>query len=477
MPTCQDTTRAALGGDVLPQLRSRSLRFTRFAEPDLREEPRKRFFTDAFKLNPETAPDYSPLARWLSWLTRDLGLKPDDLLFSKLQSRLALHLSGGVMENAGILLDRFGYPYIPGSGVKGIARRAAMYALRTWCVDNQGNIPTDASEPASAICKGFDAADALAVAILRTFGWTDGEWKDGRRKKKDGTKGALHSDFEWAIGEGQPWIDARRRIAESLAAAESHRVKLDKGLPKDNFAGLAAFLDAKPIAAGYPTNGADLELDIVTCHHGDYYSQKKDAQQRVVMPVALDTEDPVPVYFPTVAAGITFVFAVRSSDASTADFARTCLKVALTTFGAGAKTAAGYGWFADVTDEIATRRAKEAEARRRAEEEAAALAKQAAELAARRKHEVGLAAMSPSDRADAELVTLSADWGRFKPHLTKFVERTSEQQAAILRWFNGAGKDRWLNEIKPDAAKGRKPWSRIIGEIHKAKKTHGISLP
>jgi len=467
MPTCQDITRIALGGDGLPQLRSRSLRFTRFAEPGLEKEQRKRFFTDAFKLTPETAPGYSPLDRWLEWLTEGLGIRTEELIFGKLQSRLALHLSGGVMENAGLLIDRFGYPYIPGSGVKGIARRAAMYALRTWCVDNHGDKPTDAAETATAICTEFNSTDELATQILRTFGWTDGEWEDGRRKKKNGTKGALHSDFEWAIGEGQPWLNGRRRIAQSLG--EEHNAKLKDGLPRDNFVGLASFLDAKPIAFGYPPNGADLELDVVTCHHGKYYARN--------MPVALDTEDPVPVHFPTVAAGITFVFAVRSPDARTATFARSCLRAALSTFGAGAKTAAGYGWFSDVTAEIATRKAKESEAKRRTGEEAAARARQAAEREVRRERERQLAAMSTADRADAELLALAADWGRLKPFLSKFPERTPDQQAAILRWFSGAGRDRWLNEIKPEAAKARKPWSQIIGEIHKAKKTYGISLP
>jgi hypothetical protein len=51
------------------------------------------------------------------------------------------------------------------------------------------------------------------------------------------------------------------------------------------------------------------------------------------------------------------------------------------------------------------------------------------------------------------------------------------EQAALLRWFCGAGRERWLNEIKSDSAKGKKPWSQIIGAIHAAKKTHKIDLP
>lgn len=331
MPSILDISKTALGGASVRHLRSRSLRFSRYAEPSSSKASRAEFFTDTFAIPPATSEHSSPLDRWLAWLQDGLQLAPTDLIFGNLQSRLALHLSGGVMENAGILLDRFGYPYIPGSGVKGIARRAALYALRTWCVNENGNRPIDSAEPAAAICtNNFKTPDDLAVAILRTFGWTDGEWKEGRTKR-----GFLRSDLEWAVGEGQTWLEARPRIAELLASL--HGVKVAKRRPTESFAGRAQFLDAKPIATDYPTAPADLELDVVTCHHGDYYAGK--------LPEPHDTEDPVPVFFPTVAAGITFVFAVLSSDKTAAAFARNCLKVALSTFGAGAKTAAGYGWF------------------------------------------------------------------------------------------------------------------------------------
>ena len=362
MATVLDSTQTALGGPSIPHLGSRSLRFSLYAEPGLKEEARADFFRNTFAIPPAASGDCHPLGRWLDWLQTDLRFTPDDLLFGRLQGRLALHLSGGIMDNAGLLLDRFGYPYIPGSGVKGLARRAALYALHTWCIEQNGQKPTDAAEPASAICANanFEAPDDLAVAILRAVGWTDGEWKDGRT-----TKGVLCTDLEWAIGEGQPWLDARPRIAEFLAL--HHGTKLANGRPKDNFAGLIRFLDAKPIAVGYPDAPADLELDVVTCHHGDYYSQKKDNRGRVIMPEAHDTEDPVPVFFPTVAPGITFVFAVHGADAVA--FARTCLKIALSTFGAGAKTAAGYGWFEvdETTRTHAGRLKSELDARRIAE--------------------------------------------------------------------------------------------------------------
>ncbi len=80
-------------------------------------------------------------------------------------------------------------------------------------------------------------------------------------------------------------------------------------------------------------------------------------------------------------------------------------------------------------------------------------------------------------RADAELADRASDWGRMKQYLRDFPKHKPDEKAAILRWFNGAGKSRWLDEIKPEAAKGKKPWSQIIGDIHAAKKTLKMDLP
>jgi hypothetical protein len=85
---------------------------------------------------------------------------------------------------------------------------------------------------------------------------------------------------------------------------------------------------------------------VVTCHHPDYYQRKQ--------PVALDTEEPNPVKFIAVAAGVTFAFvtvplrgdrrSLSQSGAKLHILARDWLREGLETFGLGGKTAAGYGW-------------------------------------------------------------------------------------------------------------------------------------
>ena len=59
-------------------------------------------------------------------------------IVAKLEGRMAINLAEGLIENAGICLDRlFGLPYIPGSAVKGIARHAALWNIRNSTSDKK----------------------------------------------------------------------------------------------------------------------------------------------------------------------------------------------------------------------------------------------------------------------------------------------------------------------------------------------------
>ncbi len=50
---------------------------------------------------------------------------------ARLEGRLAINLADGLIENAGIILDRLtGVPFIPGSAIKGVARNAADETCR-----------------------------------------------------------------------------------------------------------------------------------------------------------------------------------------------------------------------------------------------------------------------------------------------------------------------------------------------------------
>lgn len=456
MNTLLGTTRDALGGDdLLPLCNSRALRLTRYAAPSLKEKARQDYLARVVAAK-DQCPDHG-LVSWKRWLYSVAS--PENFLHAKLEARLLINMGGTVLENAGLQLDRFGTAYLPGSAVKACARRTAIAALRQWC--ETGTRP-DAQENDvfAPISRPFADYSELLVAIFRVFGHTDLEWQDYETESETG------NDLAWACGSGLPaghnqWPALRAVAHATLDEADTSR-------------GLFAFLPAYPFN-GRPAN--DLELDVLTPHHKKYYESKFSDS------IATDSEDPVPVFFPAVGAGAVYTFpvlpvgAVNAHHASLLPHAKTWLLAGLTTFGLGAKTAAGYGWFSNVTTDISNREAQAAETRYRAEAEAAEKARREADLAARKAREAARAAMTPEERADADLADRAADWGWMKPHLAKFPAHPPEVRAALLRWFCNAGRERWLNEIKPEAAKGKKPWSQIIGAIHAAKKALKIDLP
>jgi len=171
---------------------------------------------------------------------------------------------GGPLE-VGFTFHRiYGFPVIPGSGLKGLARAWAYFTLLEEKPD---------SEPEE---------DPTFVAIF------------GRAPEGD----------------------------ESTANA-----------------GGAVFFEAIPV------DSPDLELDVMTPHYSDYYSDK----QGEIPPS--DDQNPVPIPFLTVKRGVRFAFAVGWRGESTPKAhaqAIEWLKGGLENLGAGAKTTAGYGYFEEV---------------------------------------------------------------------------------------------------------------------------------
>lgn len=202
-----------------------------------------------------------------------------------------LHLArASALENAGICLHPlYGFVYMPGSGLKGLAR---AYAETLW-------FPTQADPHAA--------------------------WR------------TIEDVFGWA-----PNRDRQQHIA-ALNHPAKHRYECDADPTSSEITsniGAIIFHDA------WPETWPHLEIDIINSHHGEYYgAQPHDTQH----PPG-DWENPVPVYFLAVAMSTTFTFAVskRRSDVADplVDLARQWLIGALSSLGAGAKTTAGYGSFA-----------------------------------------------------------------------------------------------------------------------------------
>jgi len=301
-------TLTALGGGLLPQCHSRSLFQERFADPQATDKthPTRKEWFNAFIT--KHASDQIPMLDWLPESTENLH--------ARLMSRLMVNLAGGVMENANVSLDRYGLPLIPGTAIKGCARRMALQALHDWMGAPASPGPYAEDDPTIPCRTGHTPAEMLAT-IARIFGWTPDDWRTG--KKKD----LYLSDFDWAV-QGDEAV-----MKEARALLPIH----------PTFAGTIAFLSASP------NHDPKLELDVVTPHHCAYY-ESADPHK-----IATDTEDPVPVYFPAVARqseGDYFTFPLiplRLAADGDLYHSKNWLAHGLETFGLGAKTNAGYGWF------------------------------------------------------------------------------------------------------------------------------------
>lgn len=196
-------------------------------------------------------------ARWEA-MVRAIGAEPFQMTTDW---RFVTGLGGGGPLEVGFTFHRYGFPILPGSSVKGIARAYA------------------------SLYDGKDESDEDFRAIF----------------------GSLSQGSEDETGA---------------------------------LCGGAVFFDAIP--ASLPS----LELDIMNPHFPAYYQGKT---------APTDNQNPVPVYFLTVAPGTAFLFAVGWRGAlddktkALREQAETWLKEGLLWLGAGAKTSAGYGYFIEPT--------------------------------------------------------------------------------------------------------------------------------
>jgi len=340
-------------GDNAQKCDSRSLFFDRFADPEAKDSgvdsPRLEWFKGVANRRPENF----RVKAWTTWIE---SCKPnaESVLYAQLQSRLIVNMAGGVMENAGLCLDRFGIPFIPGAAVKGCARRVALSALDEWCREGRkpGCSDTDEDNVLKPACDPFSEPAEMLAAIARIFGWVESDWKADVRFPTDEKTGRVRSDLAWACGEAN-W-ESIRHVALQLLNANGGRARTSSPsktqLTTMACSGQIAFLPALPVQIASNPNEAgisiaipqtgDLELDVVTCHHRAYYAGQLET--------ATDTEEPNPVVFPTVAPGHLYAFKIATlAGARAADLtiARSWLACGLSTLGLGAKTHAGYGWF------------------------------------------------------------------------------------------------------------------------------------
>lgn len=457
-------TRDALGSNAA-KCDSRSLYFDRFADPQAKVDERNAWFRRVVALKPLPA----KCGAWKTWLGNlGTGLKSKCVLFAKLQARLMVNMAGGAMENAGLCLDRFGVLYIPGSAVKGCARRIAIQNLLE---------AREAQESADRLAR-------LLADLALVFGWGEQDWKTRSDVVSKLKPKGNDTDEQFAQYCQKSWKEKRADFAYAVGDTLWPDVSIAARhlLPKtDHFAGAVSFLPAYPLQLPL----SDLELDVLTCHHPKYY--QGDAK----MPVALDTEEPNPVMFPAAAANIIFQFAVlpirdhlsslSQPDTKLHALAVEWLRQGLETFGLGAKTAAGYGWFdasEDFNRQMLENEAMEtARLRKREEEEAEKLRRRKQEEERIKKFEQEkqtLASLTPEQQEDYKVAQLKPD--QFRAKLDSFLTNKVEtEKQAVVRALRldpaalGSRRSFW-DELKTKAQKKGGKFAQVEQSVRQISK-------
>ena len=325
------------------------------------------------------------------------------------------------LENGFAFLNPYGLPYLPGSGVKGVVRRAAEELANThfFGSTSQWTLPD--------VWRLFGFEPWLA-----STGGAEADWED----------------FVDGFEVGDKEID--RYLADSLGCCsptyKELRQKIGRGdAPlrlllrerKLHIRGALSFWDVIP-----QIKGGKLAVEIMTPHQKHYYQEGKPPH---------DSGQPNPISFLTIPPGSSFTFHVLCDlrrSGGLGDSWKTLLESAFAHafdwLGFGAKTSVGYGAMA---------RDWAGEKKARVERE---------EKEARAREEMRRAALSPVEREIEEILGSRSDGNAPAINvILREAERgrwTGEATIEVTRWLKGrmeAGR-RWKeSSAKKNPAKDR----------------------
>jgi CRISPR type III-B/RAMP module RAMP protein Cmr6 len=279
-----------------------------------------------------------------------LGVPRGSWLHGNLAWRLVVGFATNPALESGLTLHPLlGFPYLPGSAVRGLVHHVAeMELLDTLDLAANEEVP---DPPDAAVLDRFLSA---AESIWALFGSLCVEPIDRETWRRLGEEEATRPQTPRSYLER--WLAGRlsRDQSRREAAARARRL-LDR-----HTGGMVAFYDAVPA----PDAADLLEPDILNPHYPRYYDSKGESAP------PSDDQDPRPVYFLAVRGGVSFGFPVRlaawpaggreARDEAEKDrrstlhgltrdeaaaLIRGWLERGLSTWGAGGKTAAGYGYF------------------------------------------------------------------------------------------------------------------------------------
>lgn len=313
------------------------------------------------------------------------------------------------LENGFTFLPPYGLPCLPGSGIKGVVRRAAEeLALGTagdprgwdvlWLWDLFGFDHTSSylTGPApEGKGKTPEYLQPVARAWREAYGAHIQRLPAERVREWLGRRGLKSA-------EPAAWLEG---LAEFGAKGRDARAKV-------HVAGRLRFWDALLDC------GEEMAMEILTPHSGMYFGTAKDADRS--KPSLAECYSPIPTTFLAVPAGAKLQMVVELQAGAGEDAWRDLVQAALEhafTLGFGAKTSLGYGQIQ-----------RDAEAEKAREKARAAAAGERARLAAKaeteRQRQAELARLAPGERRLRELAEAGASVG----HLINLLEKDEHWQ-------------------------------------------------
>lgn len=258
------------------------------------------------------------VARWKR-SARSLGAEPFPMTP---EWRLVVGLGDKGALEVGLTFHRiYGFPTIPGSALKGLARVAALWEV----AEALGVVALPLHEAKERSEKKRKTPLGKLEAVLLAYDERAQDQTVRARMREEEAK-ALQ-----ALGEDVPGVDwkAHQRLISYFRVVFGTLYA----------AGQAIFLD------GVPVDPPTLQADVMNVHYQDYYSEKTDSRGRPIPPA--DYLNPNPIPFLTVGEGSKFLFAIgwrSAKDNAAHERAIAWLRIGLSELGVGAKTAAGYGY-------------------------------------------------------------------------------------------------------------------------------------
>jgi len=236
--------------------------------------------------------------------------------------RLALGLGNEhPLENGMTLHRSLGLPYLPGSALKGLARRWALTGLAEEFdipLESDRKALTELHHKRRSPLERFDALVSVPEPKANDPATVR------KREKLREVFDLLAADLEWQAG------------APSFEEVRARSTLYRRAFGSQDSRGEVCFLDALP-ESSVVKDKPIITHDVVTPHHQEYYgSEGKSA------PPA-DWDAPVPSAFLAVRKGARFGFLLHGPCMTVVEQAAAWLKEALQKNGFGAKTTAGYG--------------------------------------------------------------------------------------------------------------------------------------